>query len=211
MPTERRRLRLIQPGDGPDLPPDPRDFYIRTPRVSLLEVVRRYKGHAGASKSNLTRRKSQENWDGLRARFQSETDQRTREKLAESRASMTARHMQTAKALETMSGTIESLLAAQLKQLQRVDPVTGAVSFIAILPDDMLKLANAHKSASASVVEAISLQRELVGEKDDRVADLFRAAEEIYKGSLNDLQAEVDQLLDAAEMPEAEEEGKGTA
>ena len=200
-----RRFRVLKPGDPAPLPEDPREFYVHTPRVSLMETIRRYKGVPGCSKSNLTRRKSFENWDALRAKAEAEADQKLREKMAESRASMTARHMQTARALENMGGAIENLIGAQIKKLQVMDG-DKVVGWQAVDPEDMQKIASAHRAAAASVSEAILLQRDLVGEKDDRVNDLMRSAEQLYRGAIGEIEDEVNAALDEAGISATDDE-----
>lgn len=220
-------LRVIRPGDAVSAlapPPDgPRDMYVYM-GVTVSEIARRYAGVRGCSRDRLQARKTKENWDGLRHKAAAEAQQQTDRKVGETRADMVARHMKTARALETLGGTLENIITRAIVKMQVKDeagnvigyrsaiysPTGQIVGYTDLDAEQIVKISSAHRNASSTVIEAIRLQGSLVGEKEDRVSELFRSAQELFDEAARAMDETATSAHRAVEE-EAEDSGSQTS
>jgi len=194
-----------------ELPPDPRDFYVVTPNVTIAEVAllyqRAFPERKGLSRKNLERRCTKEAWAKRRTAHEDLASEKLSKTVAQSHARTRARHVSQYRHVGRVSMRLVRGLEANLDLAEAAvvlpegtDPALAellrrARSVVGLRREDL----DALRAASAAIDTASKGERELVGEKDDRITKLLEAAGDLADAELPvieyDPEAELERLV----------------
>jgi len=179
------------PDGAPELPPDPRDFYVVTPKVTVAEVAslyqRAFPERRGLSRKNLERRCTLEAWPKRRHAHEDLASEKLSKTVAQSHARTRARHVTQYRYVGRVSMRLVKGLEASLDLASAavvIPPGTSpelegllrrAKSVDSLRREDL----DALRAAATAIDTASKGERELVGEKDDRITKLLDAAGEL--------------------------------
>lgn len=134
------------------LPADPRDHYVHNNQVTIEELATLYKGQKGCSKSHLTRRCAEENWqqqrEDIARKKREKTDEKIVERTADKNAQLTEEHNNL---IEYMINLGKGLMS----QFVEDDPATGKKMVVC--------KSNEYRQTAQTVIELIKNQRQILG------------------------------------------------